>query len=169
MRKFLFVVVLAFILLPSYLDAKASAKESKKKENLTENFRFFNNCSPMNLIINGIDRGGRKIGLTEQAIQYAIESRLRLARLYSPKTKKRDSFLGVQVDVFKKSFSVNVIFWKLLHDPYVTKIYGMARTWVGSTIGTHGGNPTYIVATITEIFEEFLTKFLRVNEKACNS
>ena len=47
-----------------------------------ERFSLFDNCSPMDLVVEGLHPAALEIGLTDASIQAALESRLRSARLY---------------------------------------------------------------------------------------
>lgn len=46
-----------------------------------ERFELFNACRPMRLVVEGLPDRAAAIGLTEQSLQAAAESRLRGARL----------------------------------------------------------------------------------------
>ena len=48
-----------------------------------ERFELFNNCGRMRLIVEGLNPDAAAIGLTEKRLQFAVESRLRGARLYT--------------------------------------------------------------------------------------
>ena len=47
-----------------------------------DRFRFFNECRPMRLIVERLPATAAEINLTEAALQAAVESRLRSARLF---------------------------------------------------------------------------------------
>ena len=128
-----------------------------------ERFQLFNNCEPMFLVVENLDSGELEIGLTEQRLQAAAESRLRGARLY---TSTRGPYLYVNINTFSVAFSVKLEYNKLLFDAASGSAYP-ATTWeVGST-GTHGRNAEYIVSVLSGLLDQFLTEYLRVNEAAC--
>ena len=129
-----------------------------------ERFQLFNNCGPMYLIVEGLRGGELEIGLTEQRLQAAVESRLRGARLYS--STARTPYLYVNVNLFSVAFSLRVEYKKLLLDGASGTSY-VATTWEAAGTGTHGRNPEFIVSTLSGYMDEFLTEYLRVNEAAC--
>ena len=129
-----------------------------------DRFRLFNNCEPMFLVVENLDSGELEIGLTEQRLQAAAESRLRGARLYS--STRGTPYLYVNINTFSVAFNVILEYKKLLFDAASVSSYP-ATTWrVGST-GTHGRNAEYIVSVLSGLLDEFLTAYLRVNEAAC--
>ena len=129
-----------------------------------DRFKLFNNCEPMYLLVENLDSDDLEIGLTEQRLQAAAESRLRGARLYS--STRGTPYLYVNINTFSVAFSVRLEYNKLLFDAASVSSYP-ATTWkVGST-GTHGRNAEYIVSVLSGLLDEFLTAYLRVNEAAC--
>lgn len=56
--------------------------------------------------------------------------------------------------------------WRDLKD---AQSHPFATTWLGgSVLGTHGGDASYIVSSLSQHLDQFLTEHLRVNEEACN-
>lgn len=49
-----------------------------------DRFELFNNCGPVSVSIEDLAPDAAKIGLTKDSLQAAVESRLRIARLYDP-------------------------------------------------------------------------------------
>ena len=74
--------------------------------------------------------GAAEIGLTEAALQAAVESRLRSARLYDADA---GSYLYVNVNVVEKVFGLNLGYRKFVYDQ-VAGESGFATTW---DIGQH--------------------------------
>ena len=64
------------------------------------------------LVIENLSSDAKKIGLTEEALQAAVESRLRTARLYTSDTLK--PYLYVQVSVVREAFSARLEYKKSL-------------------------------------------------------
>ena len=130
-------------------------------------FRLFNNCEPMSLDVevNGDDEDVKKVGLTKERVQFAVESRLRGARVF-----RSEVFLPVlQVDVrvLGGAFSISMRYNKTLFDSVSGK-NSFAPTWNNARLGTHGQRGAeYIVSSLSEFLDEFLTEYLRVNEAAC--
>ena len=127
-------------------------------------FQLFNECRPMQVIVEGLPSDAAAIGLTQERVSTPAESRLRAARLFSDDPLL--PYLYVNVNVFRRAFSVNVGFYKRLFDPVSGEI-GFARTWNAGSTGTHGGDGGYIVQSLSEHLDRFVLEYLRVNEDAC--
>ena len=113
--------------------------------------------------MEGLGEAAKKIGLTEESIQAAGESRLRSARLYGTEA---DQVLYINVNVIGDGFSVGLEYQKLVFDPLSAEAM-YAATWDTRGTGTHSGNSGYILSVISQDLDEFLVEFLRVNEAAC--
>lgn len=68
-------------------------------------------------------------------------------------------------------FGVDVDFVKLVTDAHGKR--GPARTWIASSTGTigrpSGYSESYIMSTLSEHLDEFILKYLRVNEADCQN
>ena len=75
----------------------ASAGEVSERDR----FELWNKCLPTFLVVEGVDKNAAEIGLTEDAIEVAVRSRLRGARLYTEDDAAGAgwSFLYVRVTV----------------------------------------------------------------------
>ena len=133
-------------------------------KDLYERFRLFSDCSPMCLVIENLSSDAKKIGLTDEAIQAAVESRLRSARLYTSDESK--PFFYVKVYVIGNAFSIRLFYYKSVYDP-LSGNSNYAPTWYSGVTGTHSGKPGYIRSLISDSMDRFLLEFLRVNENAC--
>jgi len=82
---------------------------------------FYNDCQPMDLAVEQLPPDAARIGLTEEAIQAAVESRLRSAQLYDPDTSP---YLDVNVNMLGSDFKISLEYNRLrwLSEP-------MAITW----------------------------------------
>lgn len=134
-------------------------------------FRLFNACKPMNLVVElHLDNAeARKLGLSSDRLRTAAESRLRAARLYEAGTTTHER-LRITVGVAgHKGRAVGFVvgFEKWLQDR--NRGEGYAETWRTGTIGTHGGDASYIVRLVGEHVDQFLVEYLRVNEGACEA
>ena len=130
-------------------------------------FQLFANCQPMALVVEELSSDASDIGLTEESIQVAAESRLRSARLYN--SSKRDPYLPylyISVNVVGEAFSISLQYHKIVYDP-LSDFNGFATTWKTSGTGTHGGGADFILSNVSQYMDEFLVEFLRVNEEAC--
>ena len=61
---------------------------------------------------------------------------------------------------------MRVSYLKVLYDS-VSDLSWAAKTWTGSTFGTHGGNAGHILQVLSEHLDEFILEYLRVNEEFC--
>ena len=128
-----------------------------------DRFRLFNNCEPMDLFVEKLPSNAADIGLTEEHLQFAAESRLRAARLY---VSTPAPYLYVRVRVLDSAFSLNVRYVKRVLD-FASGEGDVATTWESGGLGTHDGHPEYIVSQLSRYLDQFLTEYLRVNEDAC--
>ena len=131
-------------------------------------FQLFADCRPMRLLVESLPDGASKIGLAKEAIQAAVESRLRSARLYRSIGHSSIGFayLYVNVNVVDRAVSIRLEFRKRVRD-ILSGDTGRAATWKVGSAGTHGGDANYIVSHVSRLMDRFLVEFLRVNEKAC--
>ena len=128
-----------------------------------DRFQLWSACRPLNLIVEGLPEDAEEIGLTEERIQTAAESRLRAARLYDAEA---DHDLYVNVHVVGSAFSIGIGYNKLLHDEALD-IVGRAQTWDTRAVGTHVGDASFILQGVSEHMDLFVVEYLRVNESAC--
>ena len=129
-------------------------------------FELFNDCLPMFLIVEPLSDYAADIGLTQEALKAASESRLRAARLYTENHKRADfSLLHIGVLVTGPAMSINVRYRKNVTDKF--GVFGLPITWDSSSTGTHGGDATRIVSILSEHLDKFLAAYLRINEAAC--
>ncbi len=92
--------------------ATARAQPPPESPPVTENQRFQlgAECQPVGLIV-GAQPGAGKIGLTEESLQNAAESRLRAARVYGSLSSGGQT-LAITVNVVGPAYSINVQFYR---------------------------------------------------------
>ena len=140
----------------------AASAETEEVTDL-DRFQLWNDCAPVDLVVAGLNKDAADIGLTRQAIETAVRSRLRAARLFDA---NKVEYLYVRVTVVGRAFSMVTQFKKRLYDSAST-IVGTSPTWeIGST-GTRGQNSGYILSLVSQDTDEFIDEYLRVNEEAC--
>ena len=132
-----------------------------------ERFELFTNCRPMGLMIEGLPDEAADIGLTQDALTAAVESRLRAARLHTDEALP-PYLLYVNVSMSGRAFSIDVYFNKVVFDQ-ASLVDAPAITWNSGTTGTHGRNAGYIVNAVSQHLDRFLADYLRVNESACDA
>ena len=121
----------------------------------------------MKLVVEDLDKGAKAIGLTRDRLQVTAESRLRAARLYTEDSVKSEgTFLYVNAAVLGRAWRFDVNYFKTVSDP-VSGETSIAPTWRAGSLGTHSGDPGYIIQALSEKVDEFLVEYLRVNEKHC--
>ena len=131
-----------------------------------ERFKLFNNCEPMYLLVldfNNIENA-ENIGLTKERVQFAVESRLRGARLF--RSGFGTPFLRVRVNFAGVAYTMSADYYKRLSDP-VSGGSSFALTRETASVGTHGGRADFILSSLSGLLDKFLTEYLRVNESAC--
>ena len=128
-----------------------------------DRFRLWNVCHPMGFIVEGLSDDATAIGLTMEAIEVAVRSRLRAARLYSDDAW---SYLYVNVNVVSSGFGIRVEYNKSVMD-LATMLERRSTTWDTGATGTHGQDPNYILSYVVQHADLFIDEYLRVNEDAC--
>ena len=155
------LVVLAIFASP----AGGAAAQDVSVRDRFDRFQLFNECRPMTLLVGDLSGDAAEIYLTEAAIQAAVESRLRSARLYDADALP---YLYVSVSVVERAFGLNLQYKKLLYDQ-VTDETLFAPTWESAGIGTHGRDgAAFILSGLAGYMDRFLVEYLRVNESACD-
>ena len=129
-----------------------------------DRFQLFNNCDPMALVVESLHDDAADIGLTEERLQFAAESRLRGARLYT--SDRSRPYLYVNVNVAGKAFSTSLKYVKKMRN-LATGNTGVASAWSRGITGTHGEAAEFIISGLSGLLDRFLTEYLRVNESAC--
>lgn len=149
----------------------AAGAEDGTLEDRRARFELFNNCTPMDFVIEHLDADMANIGLTEDALTAAVESRLRAARVFESEPSM-GAYLYVNVNTLDREsthqtivgYSIGVSFNKYLLDPRYDSS-GMASTWNVGSIGRGGG--AHILSNVSRHLDRFLMEYLRVNEEAC--
>jgi len=82
-----------------------------------ERFQLFNDCSPMGLLVEGMDENAAAIDLTVSDLRVVAESRLRSARIYTEDdSASRFAFLYVNCIVTGTAFSLDLNYIKWVED-----------------------------------------------------
>ena len=161
MREFLPVIVLVLIFSP---DISFSETKFTKAE-LSERFKLFAECKPMGIVVEHLNKDASKIGLTRKSLQYAAESRLRMARLYSSKSSH---YLYINITNLDKAYSLELSFKKKVRDHF-SDLNSFAVTWDIRSVGKVGNSGAdFVLSVLSKYMDEFISEFLRVNEKACS-
>ena len=126
-------------------------------------FELFTDCGPMGLVVEDLPEDAAGIGLTEDSIRAAAESRLRSARLYS---EASDQYLYVNVNVSGHAVNISLEYNKRVLDP-LSGLGGFATTWNSGAISAYGRDQGFILSGVSQHLDRFLVEFLRVNETSC--
>ena len=74
-----------------------------------DRFELFNACRPMMLVVEELPSDAQTVGLTEERIQLAAESRLRAARLYTESREKANyASLYIGINVVGRAVDISV-------------------------------------------------------------
>ena len=114
-------------------------------------------------IVVGLGENVAKIGLTEKAVEAATRSRLRTARLYDD--DRTTPWLGVFAEVAGTGFTIEIDYFKRVHDLYGNP--GYATSWSFGGAGTHGNSSVFVLGGISQYVDQFIDEYLRVNADAC--
>ena len=142
-----------------FLAAPASAEEVSDHDR----FRLWSACQPMQLVVEPLRQDAADIGLAKDAIETAVRSRLRGARLYDTGGLE---FLSANVTVVRQAFSVLIGYHKSVSDLASGQVY-VAETWRTGSIGVHGGDAGYVLSFVSRGADQFIDEYLRVNAEFC--
>ena len=127
-------------------------------------FGLWNECAPIDLVVEGLSNDAADIDLTEERIQTLADSRLRAARLYDAAARPYHLYVRVGVLVSENrrggAYSIEVSFQKYLRDG-VSDQNGFAATWDTGSYGTHGGDAGFILQSVSEHLDRFVLEYLR--------
>ena len=157
------VVAAALVVLPA-LAMAFSAAESAAESNAADDFQLWNACRPTHLVVQGLNNDAAEMGLTKERIETLARSRLRAARIY--RNSLFETYLYVRITVISRAFATEIKFKKYLFDPISEENYH-APTWTAESVGTHGQNASFILQGLSELVDEFIDEYLRVNAEAC--
>ena len=134
-----------------------------------DRFRLWNECRPMQLVVEdyGNDAGAGTIDLANSALEVAMRSRLRAARLYTENNKEAGwSYLYINVNVVGRAFHTRTSYRKVVRDDATGLEYNTI-TWDLGFTGTHGGDSGFVLSSLSQHADEFIDEYLRVNADAC--
>ena len=135
------------------------------EEERIERFQLFNECKAFDFSIADLGSEAEKIGVTNDAVQAAVESRLRAARLYD---SANVFLLKLDINLVGGAFHIRLNFFKPTID-LATKEPYVSATWGTGFTGIHGGNSGFVTSSLAQVMDYFLVEFLRVNEDACGA
>lgn len=136
-----------------------------------DRFQLWNECRPVELFVNfegDTAKDADDFGVTKRAVEVAVRSRLRAARLYTEDQNKAAlSSVLVTVDIFDSAYGTHFEYRKFMRD-LATEVASTASSWSTRVIGTHGRDATYVLDTVAQDTDTFIDEYLRVNADACD-
>ena len=169
--KMLSLLFLGFLISASVQAEELTAEQKEAVNTYIKQFELFNNCEQIGLLVDKQEKSS-EVDLTEKAITNSVESRLRSARIFTDAAS--DSLLIVYVHIVGYAYNVRVSLAKSLEDSRFGKhlhtlpLVGSAETWHRTSTGTHGGQGSFILSQLSQIVEEFLVEYFKVNQKYCS-
>ena len=150
-------MTLRWTLLPvltSLLVLVASGQEFRT----SDRFQLFNDCKAMSLEVGEVLDDVLALGIADENVQAAVESRLRAENLY---TSSAPETLYVAVS----RYAVQLKYRKLVRDIASNEIEPV-WTFVKAA-EVRDGTAASIILELSMLLDEFLVQYLRVNESAC--
>ncbi len=163
--------ILPTVALALVLAVPAGAAEKVTK---FDRFQLWNACGPLSLVVQGLPDNAGKIGLRKEDTETTTRSRLRGARIYG---KSADPYLYVNVNVVGPAFALDVEFRRRVRvsRPFgeepkgADPLTGYASTWRAGGAGTHGGDASYVLSSVSRYVDKFIDEYLRVNADSCRN
>jgi len=124
--------------------------------------QLFTRCAPLKVAI-GFNLTNTELPLAEEALLEAAESRLRAARLLKTDA---DQFLSIDLNVVGSAFSLRIGLNSWIGDIGFGR-GGNVLMWGAGATGTHAGDAQYLLDLVARHLDEFVVKYLRVNEEPC--
>ena len=124
------LLILALLLAFPGLVLAEEPKEAKVLSDYMERrarFELASNCEPMRMMMT-VWPPAQKLGLLEEYLLPAVESRLRAARLYTEGKSRYSLAVWVQVSFNYQAFFIKTSYTKGLLDPVTWEMMG-ASTW----------------------------------------
>ena len=135
-----------------------------------ESFELFADCQPIYLTVFVQADAPEVSGLTEERVKTVAESRLRAARLYESDIEILPNIGMLHVAVYVQEQTRAAIskieFLKPFSDQF-TGQYRHTGTWETNRIGIAGVDGNLVMQGVSEMMDEFINEYLRVNEQSC--
>lgn len=147
-----------------------------------DRFSLYTGCDEVEFHVD-VDIENSSLSLSAETVRSVVEARLRAARLYKGDDGLyQPQYLRVEVSGASAAFNVRLQFFRLMtwwsFDGQLAKWWrqeypdrdepiGFASTWANRAVGTHDGTPTIVLSVVSQLMDDFLVEYLRVNEEAC--
>ena len=123
-------------------------------------FRLFNDCNAIGLEVARVSDSLLNLGISQAVVQEAAESRLRVARLYT-------STARTSLHVAVNRHAIQVEYRKPVRD-LVTGESRPVSTFT-KAVGVQEETEASVMLGLSNLLDDFLVDYLRVNESACGS
>ena len=152
--------------LPAVAADKVADRDASANNTDSENFRLFDDCSPIFVGIEPLTTESRAFGLHKGDLRIAAETRLRVARLLAGEDDRRTSGLFIYASADPTTYTIEVKYSKSLRDRFGQD--GMAVTKSYKVSGDKSSDDRFILSRLSELMDDFLVDYLAVNAAACN-
>ncbi len=130
------------------------------------------------LLVADVPPALMEIGLTREQVRTGIEGRLQSLNLTPlPEDDAGAQWIYVAINGVGSAYNVEVSFFRNAYylrvndsdvfaptDPDFTVLTNMAVTWTTGSIGTHGGDPNFVLNSLRGHVDEFVTAYLAANQ-----
>jgi hypothetical protein len=162
------LLALALLVLANAAPARAQDDEAERAAHEAVERDALNVADYEKLTIVVLEMEPNPAKVTQEAVKYHVESRLKAAEL-KPQSAESDHFLFVFVHVDGGAFNIDLGFYRAASWvlPGGRTGNNFLETWnSGHTLGTHGNNGAYILKELDTRIDQFLKAYLRANQKA---
>ena len=137
-----------------------------------DSFQLDNGCNPLGLFVDvGFTDPD---GVTLDRVVDLVRNRLRIARLFDEDAwrwfedeNRKPVLLVVTISVFGRAFVLDVRFTREVR-VVGTGFQGRATTWSRRMAGERARNGDFMVQHLSEMLDEFILEYLRVNGEYCD-
>ena len=143
-----------------------SCAAANTAEHEFENRELYARCASVGMLVEELPSTAKGIGLSKAAIESAVESRLRGARLFESDTVAAGQWLYINANVVSRAFAISVDLRRVVTDTGFGR-RGTVAVWDVGSAGTHGNDGQYILSSLSGHMDAFLTKYLRANDAWC--
>ena len=127
---------------------------------------LYTRCDAMRLVVLPLGEEEVAHGLSHRTIRFAVESRLRAARLYRPTPRSGPLELRLLVSVVDGAFSVTILLQRTVANAGLG-FPGHVGLAMRPVLGVHANDPAFVTHSLSELMDRFLVEYLRANEQAC--
>lgn len=161
------------IVLSVMLAMPTNAAERNKVDEMIDILLLWNDCRPLDLVVERLNDDAAKIKLGADGIKTTVRQRLRAAQIYDESRLTSGAHLYAQISVNGNAVFIGLKFNRQVRVPlpmvpvYIPEVPIHATTWDTGWVGTHGGNSKFVLALIGAFTDKFIDEYLRVNRGAC--